>query len=790
MAAVIVVSLAAGIGVNASVFSWIQARLLHPLPGVEGSMDLLLVEPKSDAGLYVGTSWLEYQDVRARARSLPNLIAARMAPLYVGEPGATERAFGLLVSDNYFSALGVHPLLGRGFGPDDVRAEGGEPVAVISHGLWQSMFSGDAGVVGRPVRVNGRQLTVVGVAPPGFQGTTLGLYFDVWLPATLAPAIANGSRELRSRSARGYAVMGWPAPGVTRGQAQRDVDIVMRELADAYPDSNTSIRAEVLAFWQSPRGPQKLLALALVILQALMLLLLLAVCGNTASLFLARASARQKEIGVRLALGATPWHIVNAIMGETIALGAAGAAAGAALAVWGTQALVVLPLTGLPIRFQTSLDWGGLVFAMVLGLVAGVLVGAIPAWQLSRVDPQTAFRAGVRTAGRSRVRDGLIAVQAALAVAVLIVAGLFLQSFQETRDSDPRFGREGVLLAAFDLTGRPPTPGGMRTFAARLLEGVTAVPGVEAAAIASSVPLDIHGLPSRVFTVDGRQRADGEFDQALANTVTPGYFDVMQIPMLAGRDFVDLQDQAAPPQVIVNQAFVDRHVNAGAGGGSEAALGRRVEARGKSHVIIGVVKTTLYNAFGEPPTPALYFSYRDGPASQGEIHVRTRAGAETAVTRDIREAVKTIDADLPVFNVRTLSDHVETNLVFRRVPARLFVVLGPLLLLLVGLGIYSLVSYAVSLRTSELGVRMALGATPRRLVAEELAASLRVATAGVLVGWIIAFVLTVVLFPDQADNALVFAGVPLLLIGVSALASWVPARRGSRVDPLEALRAD
>lgn len=752
-------------------------------------MDLLLVEPKNDAGLYVGTSWLEYQDIRARARSMPNLIAARMAPLYVGEPGATERAYGLLVSDNYFSALGVRPLLGRGFGPDDVRAEGGEPVAVISHGLWQSVFSGDADVIGRPVRVNGRQLTVVGVAPPEFQGTTLGLYFDVWLPATLAPVIANGSRELRSRSSRGYAVMGWPAPGVTRAQAQRDIDTVMRELADAYPDSNASIRAEVLAFWQSPRGPQKLLALALVILQALMLLLLLAVCGNTASLFLARASARQKEIGVRLALGATPRHIVNAIMGETIGLGVAGAAAGAALAVWGTQALVVLPLTGLPIRFQTSLDWGGLMFAMVLGLVAGVLVGAIPAWQLSRVDPQTAFRAGLRTAGRSRVRDGLIAVQAGLAVAVLIVAGLFLQSFQETRDSDPGFARDGVLLAAFDLTGRPLAPGGMRTFATRLLEGVKAVPGVEAAAIASSVPLDIHGLPSRVFTVDGRQRADGEFDQALANTVTPGYFDVMQIPMLAGRDFVDLQDQAAPPQVIVNQAFVDRYINAGAKAGSETALGRQVEARGKPHVIIGVVKTTLYNAFGEPPTPALYFSYRDAAASQGEIHVRTRAGAETAVTRGLREAVKALDADLPVFNVRTLSDHVETNLVFRRVPARLFVVLGPLLLLLVGLGIYSLVSYAVSLRTSELGVRMALGATPRRLVAEELAASLRITTAGVLVGWITAFVLTVVLFPDQADNVLVFAGVPLLLIGVAALASWVPARRGSRVDPLEALRA-
>jgi len=788
MAAVIVVSLATGIGVNASVFSWLQARLLRPLPGVSGSMDLLLVEPRNDSGLYVGTSWLEYQDVRARVPALPNLIAARMLPLYIGEAGATERGFGVLVSDNYFSAIGVRPVLGRVLSPDDLRAEGGDPVVVIAHGLWQSTFAGDPNVIGRTLRVNGRPLTVIGVAPPEFQGTVLGLTFDAWLPATLAPVIANGSRELRSRSARGYAVMGWPADGVSRSQAQRDVDAAMRELAEAHPESNRTVRAEVLPFWQGPRGPQKLMALSLVILQALMLLLLLAVCGNTASLFLARASARHKEIGVRLALGASPRQIVNAVMGETLALGAAGAACGAALAVWGTQALVVLPLTGLPIRFQTSLDWGGLLFAVVLGVLAGLLVGAGPAWQLSRVDAQTALRAGAQTAARSRMRDALIAVQAGLAVAVLLVAGLFLQSFQETRDSDPGFVREGVLLATFDLSGRPAPPGGIRTFTSRLLDGIAGVPGVESVAISASVPLDIHGLPTTVFTVDGRQRADGEFDQALANTVTPGYFGVMKIPILAGHDFARLDDVAAPAQVIVNQAFVDAYIERGAAG--DAALGRRLEARGKSHLIVGVVKTTLSNAFGEPPTPALYLSYRDDGANQGEIHVRTRPGAETAVTLGVRQAVKAIDADLPVFNVRTLSDHVETNLVFRRVPARLFVVLGPLLLLLAGLGIYSLVSYAVSLRTNELGLRLALGATPRRLMTEELGASLRVTTAGILVGWVGTFVLTVVLFPDQATQVGVFGGVPLLLIGVAALASWVPARRGSRVDPMTALRAD
>jgi predicted permease len=779
MSTVIVVSLAVGIGANASVFSWIQGRLLRPLPGVTASADLLLIEPVNDSGLYVGTSWLEYQDLRARVPSAPSLIASRMIPLYVGEPGATQRASGLLVSDNYFSALGVSAVQGRVFGADDTRVEGGAPVAVISHELWQSMFGSDPQVIGRPMRVNGSPLTVVGVAPPEFQGTALGLYFDVWMPATMARVVANGSGEMRSRTARGYSVMGWPAAGAERAQVQRDVDVAMQALADNYPESNANVRAEVLPFWQSPRGPQKLMAVALIVLQALMVLLLLAVCGNTASLFLARASARHKEIGIRLALGATPANIAGAVLSETLTLGLAGAAGGAALAVWGTQALVVLPLTGLPVRFQTSLDLGGLVFAMVLGAVAGLLVGAVPAWQLSRIDAQTALRSGVRSAGRSGLRDGLMAVQAGLAAVVLVVAGLFLQSFRETRDIDPGFRREGILLATFDLSGRPEPVGGTRTFVSRLMEKVSAIPQVEAVAIASSVPLDIHGLPSRRFTVDKRLRADGEQDEALTNTVTPGYFAVMNIPILEGADFVSLADEHVPPQVIVNQAFVERYVTRDNPGST--ALGRSVDVRGRSHVIIGVVKTTTSNAFGERPTPAMYFSYRDGAPSLGEIHVRTRPGAETGVTADVRRAVQSLDADLPLFNVRTLTEHVETNLVFRRVPARLFMVMGPLLLVLVGLGVYALVSYSVSLRRHELWIRQALGATPRRLVAEVVAGSLRVVTAGVVIGWLVALVLVVAVAPEQSNQVGVFVGVPLLLIAVAAVASWVPAVKGTGV---------
>jgi predicted permease len=786
LAAVVIGSLGIGIGANGVVFSWVQSVVFNPIDGAPRASAMHLVEPKTETGLYPGVSWLEYRDLRDRVRAIDGLLAFSMIPLYVGESGRVERSSGLLVSDNYFTSLGLAPAIGRFLRADEVERPGASPVVVISYDYWQTRYAGAAAALGQAVRVNGTDLAIVGVAPRGFKGTVMRLTFDFWIPATMAPALLRSSRDLDDRSVRSYTVAGGLAAGVALPQAQAAVDVAMRQLSQAYPATNRGVTAEVLPFWRAPRGPQRLLAASLGVLQAIMLLLLLAVCGNTANLILARASARQREMSIRLALGASRWRIATLLLSESLVLALGGAALGAAIAAWGTGLLSALPpmrVRGIPISFETHADATTLVFSVLLGLACGVVFGLAPALQLSRIDAQQTLRAAGSAAPRSRLRHALMAVEVALASMVLIAGGLFLQGFLATRQEDPGFRRDGVLLAGYDLSGRNMSDAAVARFAGTLLERLRGVPGLDGAAIAASVPLDIHGLPSRFFALEGRARNDDALDEALTNIVTPGYFAVMGLPLLAGRDFADLRDAAAPPQVVVNEEFVRRF-----GGGGDV-IGRRVTARGRQYTIAGVVKNSLYNAFGEPPTPILYFSYRDRPSTYGEVHLRPRRGAESAVAADLRRAVREIDPDLPIYDVRTLSDHIESNLIFRRIPARMFAVLGPLLLLLAASGIYAVVAYAVSLRTTEIGVRLALGATTGRVIRQFVREHVLVVAVGALAGWLLALAVVVDVLTAPVNLA-VFAGVPALLLAVAAAAAWWPARRVSAVDPMVALRAE
>lgn len=783
LASVVVGSLGVGIGINTTVFSWIQGLVLTPLPGVKNSGSIRLVEPRSESGGHPGVSWAEFQDLAANLPSFRELSAAQMVPFNVGASGRTERTYGMLVSANYFSALGLRPALGRFFTPDEAARAGGAPVAVISHDYWRTRYAMAPGILGSALRINDRPITIVGVAPEGFQGTVTMITFDLWVPATMAPVFFSGSAQLTDRSARGYTVLGRLAGGATVDAARRELGTEMARLAKLYPASNAGLTGEVLAFADGPRGPQRFLVRALTVLQGIMLLLLLAVCGNTANLLLARASARRREVGVRLALGAGPWRVARLLLMENLVLGLLGAGLGAALAVWGTQALRAVPMIGaFPIRFQTSVDLAGLGFAMLLGLGGGLLFGTAPALQLVRINPQDVLRSGASTAPRSGLRNLLMGVEVALATAILVAAGVFLQSFRNTRETDPGFRREGVLLAAYDMSGGATDSATVRNFTGNLLDRLRALPAVAGAAIAASVPLDIHGLPRRGFTLEGRARADATGDEALSNTVTPGYFDVMGIPLLAGRDFADFGDRSAEPQVIVNQAFVRKYLE------GREPLGRRLQAGGKSYAIAGVVRTSVSDAFGEPPTPVIYFSYRDRPPPRGEIHLRTAPGAENALAPEIRRVVRDLDPMLPIYDVRTLAEHVDKNLFIQRIPAQMFVVLGPLILALAAIGIYAVVAYAVAQRTAEIGIRLALGATAPRVVAQMISESMQVILFGTVAGALVALLVGRGLMAGGSIPIQIMIGAPVLLLAVSAVSCWVPARRAARIDALAALR--
>ena len=785
LAAVVILSLGVGIGVNTTVFSWIQAVLLKPIPGVDESGSFYHLETKSDTGTYPGMSWAEYLDLKPRLQSIEELVVFRMAPLNIGEAGRTERTYAQLVSGNLFKALRLQPVAGRFITEDEVRRPGGEPVVVLSYDYWQTHFAGSPSAIGRTIRVNDFELTIIGVASRDFQGTILALQFDLWVPATLAPALFAGSTELVDRNQRGYSAMGRLREGADEAGATGEFVTAMRELAASFPESNGRISGELMPYWKAPRGPQMMFITALGILQGVMLLVLLAVCGNTANLVLARASSRYREVGVRVALGAGPGSVIRLMLTENLLLGVFGAIVGILIAWWGTEALRSMPPYGaFPVRFQTSLDALGLAFAVLLGIGSGLLFGAAPALQLGRVDPQQALRSGSRSSGRSAVRDGLMALQCGLALLVLTVAGLFFQSFVETQDTDPGFRVEGLLLATYDLSGTVTNDEYPRQFATQLLDRLHRVPSVQSVALANAMPLDIHGLPLRGFTLEGRAQTTEQRESALTNIVSPGYFKTMNIPIVAGADFTDMSDRTMPPQVIVNEEFVRRYV------APADPLGRKLTNGDQAYTIVGVVKNSTYDAFGEPPTPAFFFSWRDRPRWLGEIHLRARPGSETMLASEVQRAVREIDASLPVYNIRTMAEHIERNLFLRKIPARMFLIIAPLLLALVAIGIYAVVSYTVSQRTTEIGIRIAMGATSNRVVKQIVKEGLIVVSGGLILAWVIAAMVQTHLFSAGPGAWTVLMAVPALLFGVAALACWLPARRATSVDPVVALRAE
>jgi predicted permease len=804
---VAVLTLALGVGACTTVFSWVDGVLLRPLPGVENPGQLASFETVAPNGDALTTSYLDYQDYRDHLKLLAGLTGARPAALAVGEEEHAERVWGELVTGNYFAVLGVKPILGRAFLPEEYGDKPGAfPVAVISARLWRSHFNADRAIVGKKIRVNRYQLTVVGVVPPDFHGTLGGLAFDLWVPFVMQPQLEGvGEWMLSDRQTRNLICTARLKPGVTLAQARAEIQELARYMAKADADTNTGISATVLPVWKSHFGAQSLLLAPLEILMGVCVVVLLIVCANVANLLLARFTARQKEFSVRLALGAGRARLAQQVLTESLVLAMAGAVAGVALAVWmkgGLQYLV--PSSQLPFAHgDGGLNSHVLAFTLLLCVGTALLSGIAPAAQSTRSDLNESLKEGGRS-GMSgvqshRLRGLLVVSEVSLALVALIGAGLFVRGFQATQRINPGFDPNRVLVSQFYLYTSGYNLDQRKQFCVRLRERLESAPGVTDVAYSDGVPLGFEPSWWEPLQVEGYVPGLSENMKIFRNVVSPGYFKLMGIPLLEGRDFTEQDDVKSAPVMIVNQTFARRFFSDG------NPIGRRVHGWGDWFTVVGEVKDSKYNYLTEGPTPYFYVPFRQVYRADMALgfYVRT-AGDLNGAVATLRREVRGIDPNVAVFGAMPLSEFISASLYPQKIAASLLSVLGILSLVLAAVGLYSVMAYSVTQRTHELGVRMALGARPADVLGLVVRQGMSLTLAGLLVGVGLALAMArsvssvnvaasamgsnSALLGGSATNPVIYLGAALFLSSIAALASYIPARRATKVDPMVALR--
>lgn len=793
-ALVAVVTLGLGIAVNATVFSWIDSVLLHPYPGVTDTHGLALIETVSLSGEHlVATSYVDVRDYRDNLKLVSDLAIGRFTPLTLGLEGNADRAWAELVSANYFDVLRVKPILGRTFLPEeDADKPGAFPVAVISYRMWQNRFHGDRKVLGKEIRLNRHQLSIIGVAPPEFRGSTVGIVYDVWMPVTMASEMGAGAtlsyrgcRDLTSTIVR-------LRPGVTRDQAQAEISALAKRLAAAYPDTNRGVDAIVVPVWAGHLGAQGVLLKPLEILMAVCVLLLIIVCANVANLLLSRAVSRQKEFGLRLAFGAGRRRLIRQLLTETFMLATAGAAVGVLLMAWMERSLDrLLPTMDFPFDLRGGFSVRTLGFTLLVVFVITIAAGLAPALLSIRGNLSQSLneggRSGIGGARTHRLRGLLVGIEVALAMVALISAGLFLRSFNNASRIEPGFRTRNVSVSQFYLSNAGYSAQEQWNFCRRLRERMEAVPGVLGVTYTDFVPLTSPGSsPQDQIEVEGYVPAPSEQMLLHRATVPPGYFDFMGIQTLAGRDFTERDEGSAPVVIIVNETFAHHYF------GEATPIGRTVRFGGNRATIVGEVKDSKYDSPMETPNPYFYLPFRQWfvPGLNFAFLIKT-AGDPMALIPQLRQEALALNQDAFFRSVR-LEDAVGYSLYPQKVAAILLAATGTLCLLLAAIGLYSVMSYAISQRTQEFGVRIALGATRLNVARQVTRESLLLTLPGLFLGAATALValrfFRSMLVDVSPNDPLTFAGAALFLITIALLASYVPVRRALRIDPIVALR--
>jgi predicted permease len=789
--AIAVISLALGIGANAAIFSLVNTVLLRPLP-VEKPEELVALNSILErGGNFPSFSYPDYRDLRDRNDVLAGLILYRIAPVNLSHDGLNERVWGYLVSGNYFEMLGVKAGRGRLLSPEDDRKPGAHPVAVISYNCWQKRFAGDPNVAGKGVIVNGRNYTIIGVTPRGFTGTELAYVPEIWFPVMMLSQIEPGADWLESRDTSNSFVVGRLKPGVSMIQAESSLKAIAAQLAREFPNTNEGKSIALSRpglFGAFMRGPVVWFAGALMVVVALVLLL---ACTNLANLLLARASERRKEIAIRLALGAGRFRLVRQLLTESVALAILGGLLGFVLAYWMVDlANAFRPPIDIPITTEIRIDWRVLVFSGALSLATGILFGLLPAFQATNPNLIPALKDETSVGGyrRSWLRNTLVVGQITLSLILLICAGLVVRSLQRAQFMNPGFIPQNAVEASFslDLQGYDEARG--RVFQRQALERVRALPGVQSAGLTNWVPLSLNINSSYVYIEGHAPQRGGNIPLAMNNRVSTGYFQAMGIRFLQGRDFTDQDKPETPRVAIVNQTFARRFWE------GQNAIGKRFSFEGVAGPwteVIGVVQDGKYFSLSEEPEP---FVYR--PMSQGfegwNILIARTAGDPQNVMAAMRREIQALDPTLPIYDVKTMMDHMNLPLLPARVAGAVLGSFGVLALILAAIGIFGVMSYAVSQRTREIGVRMALGAGAKEIFKFVVGEGLLLTLIGMAIGLALAVMgtrfLSILLYGVSAVDPLTFAGVSLLLAAVAFLACYFPARRAMKIDPITALR--
>ena len=780
---VALVTLAMGIGANTAIFSVVNAVLLNPLPYANSAqLTLIWLQHAPTNQFQQPVSFPDFDDWRAQSQSFERIVGTRTVAVNFTDSDEPVRVNGARVSAGFLSMFRVTPVVGRDFLESETQP-GGAPVALIGYKLWQERYGGEPSLIGRSVSIDNTSYTIVGVLPKGFHYPTPDT--EAYIPLIQGKGdTARGSRFLR--------VTGRLNPGVSLAGAQAEMNTIAERIANEYPTSNADVTVKLVPLHEQVVGK---IRPALMILFGAAGLVLLIACANVANLLLAQATARRAELAIRSALGASRLRLIRQLLTESMLLSLSGGLLGLVIAMWGVPALTSISASSIPRVEEVSVSLKALMFTVTVSLATGILFGAAPALKSSKQLAEN-LKEGRRGAGggalHQRLLNVVVALEVALAVVLLASAGLMVRSFISISGVAPGFNPKGVLTVGIGLT-QPIYTGGQQQslFFDRLTEKVSSIPGVKSAAGVNRVPL-LGFNSSTSFTFQDKPVRTGNEPTADCRIVTPNYFKTMGIPLLEGRDFIERDLKDSPEVVVINKAMADQFL------AGENPIGKRLQIYPNPlrwREVVGVVGDVKLLGLDADTNPAIYVPLAQNPypaaMRSSFLAVRT-TGDSRSVTAAIRTEMKNVDRGVPVADVRLLEDIVADSVAPQRLNMWLLVAFAGLASLLAAVGIYGVMAYTVTERTHEIGVRMALGAGSMDMLRMVLIDGIKVTATGVIAGLAAAFALTRVmstlLYKVSTADPITFAGISTLIVLVSLLASYIPARKASRVDPMVALR--